>query len=159
MKTIEDTLKILATDYNRPVTNLVDGVWTYYNGVKTVRNEIEFLYLGELQTVNSTTSRPTPNLDYTRTDDIVFLNSLDQQQTVEEIEQQKNYYTSLAIDGYRLYYVAYRVGIDKYENKLRYFMFASKSYYTTGLYKDDEHRNKAELVRRTLALIEKIYNE
>ena len=152
-RTLDEVLDILRQDYKRPILNLVDGVWTYYNGCMSYRDELEFLYLGDI------TDPTTPHLDTELGgEDIQYLPSLDMLQGKEE--QAGQTLTNLERAGYHIYILAYRIGVrDMLEKRERYIMFASRSYMTDDLPTDDYHREKCELVKRSLNLLEKLYNE
>ena len=152
-RTLDEVLDILRLDYKRPILNLVDGVWTYYNGCKSSRGELEFLYLGDL------TDPTTPHLDTELGgEDIQYLPSLDM--LIGKEEQAGQRLTNLERAGYHIYILAYRIGVeDMLEKRMRYIMFASRSYMTDDLPTDDYHREKCELVKRSLNLLEKLYNE
>lgn len=153
-RTLDEVLDILRLDYKRPILNLVDGVWTYYNGCKSYRGDLEFLYLGDI------TDPTTPHLDTELGgEDIQYLPSLDMLTGKEEQAGQR--LTNLERAGYRIYILAYRiVGVrDMLDKRMRYIMFASRSYMTDDLPTDDYHREKCELVKRSLNLLEKLYNE
>lgn len=152
-RTLDEVLDILRQDYKRPILNLVDGVWTYYNGCKSYRGDLEFLYLGDI------TDPTTPHLDTELGgEDIQYLPSLDMLQGKEE--QARQNLTNLELRGYHNYILAYRIGVrDMLDKRMRYIMFASRSYMTNDLPTDDYHREKCELVKRSLNLLEKLYNE
>lgn len=152
-RTLDKVLDILRQDYKRQAQNLVDGVWTYYNGCKSSRGELEFLYLGDI------TDPTTPHLDTELGgEDIQYLPSLDMLQGKEE--QARQNLTNLELRGYHNYILAYRIGVrDMLDKRMRYIMFASRSYMTDDLPTDDYHREKCELVKRSLNLLEKLYNE
>lgn len=152
-RTLDEVLDILRQDYKRQAQNLVDGVWTYYNNVKSYRGELEFLYLGDI------TDPTTPHLDTELGgEDIQYLPSLDMLQGKEEQAGQR--LTNLERAGYHIYILAYRIGVrDMLDKRMRYIMFASRSYMTDDLPADDYHREKCELVKRSLNLLEKLYNE
>jgi len=85
-RTLDEVLDCLRLDYKRPILNLVDGVWTYYNGCKSSRGELEFLYLGDI------TDPTTPHLDTELGgEDIQYLPSLDMLQGKEEQAGQRFY--------------------------------------------------------------------
>ena len=152
-RTLDEVLDILRLDYKRPILNLVDGVWTYYNNVKSYRDELEFLYLGDI------TDPTTPHLDTELGgEDIQYLPSLEMLQGKEEQAIQN--FTNLERKGYHNYILAYRIGVrDMLDKRMRYIMFASRSYMTDDLPTDDYHRMKCELVKRSINLLEKLYNE
>ena len=78
-RTLDEVLDILRQDYKRPILNLVDGVWTYYNGCKSYIDDLEFLYLGDI------TDPTTPHLDTELGgEDIQYLPSLDMLKGKEE---------------------------------------------------------------------------
>lgn len=150
---LDDVLDCIRQDFKRPILNLVDGVWTYYNGCKSYRDDLEFLYLGDI------TDPMTPHLDTELGgEDIQYLPSLDMLRGKEEQAGQN--LTNLERAGYHIYILAYRIGVeDMLEKRERYIMFASRSYMTDDLPTDDYHRMKCELVKRSLNLLEKLYNE
>nr|DAT22607.1 MAG TPA: hypothetical protein [Caudoviricetes sp.] len=150
---LDDVLDCIRQDFKRPILNLVDGVWTYYNGCKSYRDDLEFLYLGDI------TDPMTPHLDTELGgEDIQYLPSLDMLTGKEEQAGQN--LTNLERAGYHIYILAYRIGVeDMLEKRERYIMFASRSYMTDDLPTDDYHRMKCELVKRSLNLLEKLYNE
>lgn len=152
-RTLDDVLDCIRQDFKRPILNLVDGVWTYYNGCKSSRGELEFLYLGDI------TDHTTPHLDTELGgEDIQYLPSLDMLTGKEEQAGQR--LTNLERAGYRIYILAYRIGVrDMLDKRMRYIMFASRSYMTDDLPTDDYHRMRCELVKRSLNLLEKLYNE
>lgn len=151
-RTLDEVLDCIRQDFKRPILNLVDGVWTYYNNVKSYRGELEFLYLGDI------TDPTTPHLDTGQGEDIQYLPSLDMLQGKEEQAGQR--LTNLERAGYRIYILAYRIGVrDMLDKRMRYIMFASRSYMTDDLPTDDYHRMKCELVSRSLNLLEELYNE
>lgn len=152
-RTLDEVLDILRLDYKRPILNLVDGVWTYYNGCKSYRGDLEFLYLGDI------TDSTTPHLDTELGgEEIQYLPSLDMLTGKEEQAGQN--FTNLERAGYHIYILAYRIGVrDMLDKRERYIMFASRSYMTDDLPTDDYHRMKCELVKRSLNLLEKLYNE
>lgn len=152
-RTLDEVLDCLRQDYKRPILNLVDGVWTYYNGCKSYRDDLEFLYLGDI------TDHSTPHLDTELGgEDIQYLPSLEMLQGKEE--QARQNLTNLERAGYHIYILAYRTGVaDMLAKRERYIMFASRSYMTDDLPTDDYHRLKCELVKRSLNLLEKLYNE
>ena len=152
-RTLEEVLDCLRQDYKRPILNLVDGVWTYYNGCKSYRDDLEFLYLGDI------TDPTTPHLDTELGgEDIQYLPSLDMLTGKEE--QARQNLTNLERAGYHIYILAYRIGVqDMLDKRERYIMFASRSYMTDDLPTDDYHRMKCEMVKRSLNLLEKLYNE
>ena len=152
-RTLDEVLDCLRLDYKRPAQNLVDGVWTYYNSCKSYRGELEFLYLGDI------TDPTTPYLDTELGgEDIQYLPSLEMLTSKEEQAGQR--LTNLERAGYHIYILAYRIGVrDMLDKRERYIMFASRSYMTDDLPTDDYHRMKCELVKRSLNLLEKLYNE
>lgn len=85
IRTLDEVLDSLRLDYKRPILNLVDGVWTYYNGCKSSRGELEFLYLGDI------TDPTTPHLDTELGgEDIHYLPSLEmltgkEEQTIQTL--------------------------------------------------------------------------
>lgn len=152
-RTLDEVLDILRRDYKRPILNLVDGVWTYKIGCRSYRDDLEFLYLGDI------TDPTTPHLDTELGgEDIQYLPSLEMLQGKEEQAGQR--LTNLERAGYHIYILAYRIGVeDMLDKRERYIMFASRSYMTDDLPTDDYHREKCELVNRSLNLLEKLYNE
>ena len=153
MLNLREVLDCLRQDYKRPILNLVDGVWIYYNGCKSYRGDLEFLYLGDI------TDPTTPHLDTELGgEDIQYLPSLDMLTGKEEQAGQN--LTNLERAGYHIYILAYRIGVeDMLAKRERYIMFASRSYMIDDLPTDDYHRMKCELVKRSLNLLEKLYNE
>lgn len=115
-RTLDEVLDILRLDYKRPILNLVDGVWTYYNGCKSYRDSLEFLYLGDI------TDPTTPHLDTELGgEDIQYLPSLEMLQGKEE--QARQNLTNLERAGYHIYILAYRIGVeDMLEKRMRYIM-------------------------------------
>ena len=152
-RTLDEVLDCLRQDFKRPILNLVDGVWTYYNGCKSYRDDLEFLYLGDI------TDPTTPHLDTELGgEDIQYLPSLDMLTGKEE--QARQTFINYERAGFHLYIIAYRIGVqDMLDKRERYIMFASRSYMTDDLPTDDYHREKCELVKRSLNLLEKLYNE
>lgn len=151
-RTLDEVLDIIRQDFKRPALRLVDGVWTYYNSCKSYRDDLEFLYLGDI------TDPTTPHLDTEQGEDLQYLPSLDM--LTGKVEDTVHTLTNLERSGYHIYILAFRVGDeDKLDKRIRYTLFASRSYMTSNLPTDDDHRMKCELVKRSLNLLEKWYNE
>lgn len=151
-RTLDEVLDSLRRDFKRPALKLVDGVWTYYNGCNTCRGDLEFLYLGDI------TDPTTPHLDTEQGEDLQYLPSLDM--LTGKVEDTVHTLTNLERSGYHIYILAFRIGNeDKLDKRIRYTLFASRSYMTSNLPTDDDHRMKCELVKRSLDLLEKWYNE
>ena len=151
-RTLDEVLDIIRQDFKRPALKLVDGVWTYYNGCNTCRGDLEFLYLGDI------TDPTTPHLDTEQGEDLQYLPSLEM--LTGKKDETLQTLTNLERSDYHIYILAFRVGNeDKLDKRIRYTLFASRSYMTSNLPTDDDHRMKCELVKRSLDLLEKWYNE